>query len=124
MSYKYQIYRAAIISSKWDKKLQNPKDRPPSRWKVLAMGRRAGERVYQGHQPHEEGVSTLKNEAWIPGQNPSERPQEKDRKERTRSKCELTQQSQKIVAQQILKNNQMVAKYDKLDAQLQGVTFE
>lgn len=29
-----------------------------------------------------------------------------------------------MVAQQILKNNQMVAKYDKLDAQLQNVTFE
>ncbi len=34
------------------------------------------------------------------------------------------QQSQKILAQQILKNNQMVAKYDKLDGQLQNVTFE
>ena len=34
------------------------------------------------------------------------------------------QQSTKIVAQQILRNNQMVAKYDKLDAQLQNVTFE
>ena len=34
------------------------------------------------------------------------------------------QQSQKMVAQQILKNNQMVAKYNKLDNQLQNVTFE
>lgn len=29
-----------------------------------------------------------------------------------------------MVAQQILKNNQMVAKYDKLDGQLQNLTFE
>lgn len=29
-----------------------------------------------------------------------------------------------MVAQQILKNNQMVAKYDKLDNQLQNVQFE
>lgn len=34
------------------------------------------------------------------------------------------QQTQKVLANQILKNNQMIAKYDKLDAQLQGVTFE
>ena len=31
---------------------------------------------------------------------------------------------QKVLAQQILKNQQMVGKYDKLDAQLQNVTFE
>ena len=34
------------------------------------------------------------------------------------------QQAQKMVAQQILKNNQMIAKYNKLDNQLQNVTFE
>jgi len=34
------------------------------------------------------------------------------------------QHSQKIVAQQLLKNQQMVNKYDKLDGQLQNVTFE
>lgn len=34
------------------------------------------------------------------------------------------QQSQKVIAQQILKNNQMVNKYNTLDAQLQNVTFE
>lgn len=33
-------------------------------------------------------------------------------------------QSQKVIAQQILKNNQMVQKYNNLDAQLQNVTFE
>lgn len=33
------------------------------------------------------------------------------------------QQSKKILAQQILKNNQMIAKYDKLDNQLQNVQF-
>ena len=36
----------------------------------------------------------------------------------------VIKQNQKILGQQILKNNQMIAKYDKLDAQLQGVTFE
>jgi len=36
----------------------------------------------------------------------------------------LIQQSQKVIAQQILKNNQMINKYNNLDAQLQGVTFE
>ena len=36
----------------------------------------------------------------------------------------MIQQGQKVLAQQILKNNQMVDKYNKLDAQLQGVTFE
>jgi hypothetical protein len=35
----------------------------------------------------------------------------------------LIQQAKKVIAQQILKNNQAVAKYDKLDAQLQTVTF-
>lgn len=34
------------------------------------------------------------------------------------------QQAKKVLAQQILKNNQMLAKYDKLDAQLQNVQFE
>lgn len=29
-----------------------------------------------------------------------------------------------MVAQQILKNNQMIAKYNKLDNQLQNLTFE
>lgn len=29
-----------------------------------------------------------------------------------------------MVAQQILKNNQMIGKYDKLDGQLQNVQFE
>lgn len=33
-------------------------------------------------------------------------------------------QSKKVLAQQILKNNQMTAKYDKLDNQLQNVQFE
>ena len=33
-------------------------------------------------------------------------------------------QAKKQVAQQILRNNQMIAKYDKLDAQLQNVNFE
>ena len=33
-------------------------------------------------------------------------------------------QAKKMVAQQILKNNQMVAKYNKLDTQLQNLTFE
>ena len=32
-------------------------------------------------------------------------------------------QAKKQVAQQILRNNQMIAKYDKLDAQLQNVSF-
>jgi hypothetical protein len=34
------------------------------------------------------------------------------------------QQAQKVIAQQILKNNQMINKYNNLDAQLQNVTFE
>ncbi len=29
-----------------------------------------------------------------------------------------------MIAQQILKNNQMIAKYDKLDNQLQNVQFQ
>ena len=33
-------------------------------------------------------------------------------------------QAKKQLAQQILRNNQMVAKYDKLDQQLQNVNFE
>ena len=33
-------------------------------------------------------------------------------------------QAKKVVAQQILKNNQMIGKYNKLDNQLQNVQFE
>lgn len=95
----------------------------PKLSKVAYRQLRTGQRVHQGNQWDAARVPARKNEARIPGQDSSEGAQKEDRKEGTRSKSLLTQQSQKITAQQILKNNQMVAKYDKLDAQLQNVTF-
>jgi len=88
------------------------------------MSLRTSQGVYQGNQHHEKIVQQIKNKIGISRKNITERSQEKDLKERTSSKLTVIQQSQKVIAQQILKNNQMINKYNTLDAQLQNVTFE
>ena len=85
---------------------------------------RAGEGIHEGHKPDEAWVQPLKDKIGIPRQDSPEGPQAKDREEGASCNYFFTQQSQKVIAQQILKNNQMVAKYNNLDAQLQNVTFE
>jgi hypothetical protein len=85
---------------------------------------RASEGVHEGDKRNAAGVQSREDKVGIPGQDPSERSQAKNREERTCGIVCHIQQAQKVIAQQILKNNQMINKYNNLDAQLQNVTFE
>jgi hypothetical protein len=58
------------------------------------------------------------------GKDSDSRTEKEDRKKGDKSNSSITQQMQKITAQQILKNNQMIGKYDNLDGQLQNIQFE
>jgi hypothetical protein len=92
--------------------------------KVFRFSSRTSQGVHQGNRPNETGVYQGEDQTRIPRENFAERSQTKNREEGTSSTIFLIKQSQKVIAQQILKNNQMVNKYNNLDAQLQTVTFE
>lgn len=93
-------------------------------WNVRYGWGRAGEGVHQVNKPDAARVQPGEDQAVVPGQDSPKRPQAQNREEIVARSCCLIQQSQKVIAQQILKNNQMVQKYNNLDAQLQNVTFE
>jgi hypothetical protein len=113
-----------IYKIEWARNLPRKTNLLQNLSRVTLVKLRAGQRIHQGDQRYAARVPAREDEAGVPRENSTERLEEEDREEGACCKFEPIQQSQKVVAAQILKNNQMVAKYDKLDAQLQGVTFE
>lgn len=125
LSYDISDLSSKCIKSVWDKNRQSKVQHLPLKlWKVALVWFRAGEGLYEGDKRYASRVSAREDEDWVPGEDVAEVVEEENWEEGACGKDELIQQGQKVLAQQILKNNQMVDKYNKLDAQLQGVTFE